>query len=132
MSDSPSIRDLIPRDRVSLARIRTTVSSHSQIGSWSRRQRGAIRPSRLAELIRYCLLAGLTMPIEQVEAALRSTSRKSCSHAYEIEVEIAPGQVERIDAGAEFTLTPAGRVRVLLTLGGIAITSGIVIGGMDE
>jgi hypothetical protein len=104
------VRDLIPRERISTARIRQAVNGEHDLGCWSRNTHGAIRPGLLAELIRDCLWEHLDVPLAEVRAKIDSLERGSIVYHLILEVETDRGRCLEVEADIRFFSCASHRI----------------------
>ena len=113
------VRDTMPIERISCARIRQWLTGDSRLGDWSRAAPGAIRPRRLAALIRDRIWEahGVTLGTvrERLERRL-SQGSDSLDYWVSLEVEIEPDKEIEVVSRTRFTLAPDGRLRAAIGL----------------
>jgi hypothetical protein len=86
---STLIRDILPPARISTSRIRNLLSPGTGLGKWSLGQAGAIRPARLARLLRKRIWEAHDISVGAVKQLLEGAP--SGVRTYRVEVEIDTG-----------------------------------------
>lgn len=111
-----AVRDLVPVDRISTARIRQFLRKDEALGRWSRAGAGAIRPTLLASLVRDCIWEALDIPFEEVRSRLKKPASET-SYGITIEVETGPnGHCVEFEIRACFTRRPSTRIAARIEL----------------
>jgi hypothetical protein len=112
----PAVRELVPIDRISVARIRQIMRKDEPLGRWSRCGAGAIRPGLLANLVRDCIWGGLDIPLGEVRARLGKPGDEA-RYRMTVEVEVGPnGQCCELEAQARFVRRVSGRITAHIEL----------------
>lgn len=110
------VRDLIPIDRISAARIRRFLREDGRLGQWSRAGKGGIRPTLLARLVRNCIWEGLDLPLDDVRKRLAKPGHETC-YQMTVEVEVGPkGDCGYLRTQARFIHCGSGRIAAQIEL----------------
>lgn len=118
--DYTLVRDALPFERLSCARIRQWLAEDTDLGCWSRTSPRAIRPQHLAALIRDRIWEAHDVPLATVRGRLeREGDDKQAPYVdYWVKIEIEKGANEgsKLLARTRFSLTTGGRVRAEICL----------------
>jgi hypothetical protein len=109
------VRDAMPVERISKARIRHWLMHDQELGAWSRARAGAIRPARLASLIRDAIWRAHDVAVDAVADRLARSFLDTLTFRVEIEVN-APGEALHIVSKTQFTGHGGGRMHAEITL----------------
>jgi hypothetical protein len=88
VSTSDPVRDALPIERISYARIRQLLSSDEEMGGWSKGSQGAIRPGRLAMLIRERIWNAHDVSLDAIRARLPRGTDTALVYRVEVEVDV--------------------------------------------
>lgn len=113
------VRDTLPVERISCARIRQWLANDERLGGWSRAAPSAIRPQRLATLIRDRIWEAHDVTLGAVRERLGSGTGKGLDgvdYWVRIEVEIEPDKEVELISRTRFTMAPNGRLRAEIGL----------------
>jgi hypothetical protein len=113
------VRDTLPMERISRARIRQWIDGDATLGDWSRAAPAAIRPQQLATLIRNRIWEAHDVTLGAVRERLeRQASKGSDSVDYwvRLEVEFEPDKEIEVISRTRFTVAPSGRLRAEIEL----------------
>lgn len=113
------VRDALPVERISCARIRQWLASDEGLGGWSRAGPAAIRPQRLAALIRDRIWEAHDVTLGTVRERLeRGPAQGSGEVDYwvRLEVEVEPDKEVEVVSRTRFTMAPNGRLRAEIGL----------------
>lgn len=106
------VRDALPLERLSCARIRQWLAEDGGLGSWSRNESGAIRPHQLAALIRDRIWEGHDVSLATVRERLEADERPIPHADYwvRVDVEKKPNDEASVLSRTRFSLTQNGRI----------------------
>lgn len=115
MSAGGAVRRLLPADRISEARIRNLLGGDPDLDRWSRNAPGALRPRRLAALIRDRIWEGHDVSLAAVRARLATRPGGKLVYRVTIEVDVG-GRYIRMVSQTSFAATARGSVRADIDL----------------
>ena len=112
------VRDALPIERISCAHIRGWLAAEPVLGDWSQAAPGAIRPQRLATLIRDRIWEAHDITIGSVRKRLAAADAAPAGLDFRVslDVEIGPDQDVAVLSRTHFTLGPSGRIRAEIQL----------------
>ncbi|HEX8623492.1 MAG TPA: hypothetical protein VF782_00285 [Allosphingosinicella sp.] len=117
MSRQRLLHDIIPRDRLSVSLISGVLTSHPQLGRWSREEAGAIRPRRLALVVRTNMWLALNRPVSEMKSGLHEASTGAVDYSYPVTVKHDHDSPPvALAARARFTRRWSGRIVVEIYL----------------
>lgn len=108
------VRDALPLERLNCTRIRDWLAAGGAIGAWSRTAPAAIRPQRLATLIRNRIWEAHDVTLGSVRDRLARVSQAddhgSVDYWVRLEIEVEPDQEIELCSRTRFTIRPSGRI----------------------
>jgi hypothetical protein len=108
------VRDALPLERLSCARIRQWLADDTDLGSWSRTEPGAIRPQQLAALIRDRIWeahdVSLATVRDRLDRADEAQQPRQAEYWVKVEIEKQPDKKARVLSRTRFSSTPNGRI----------------------
>lgn len=110
---APRVRDLLPVDRISTARIRQAIKACPDIDQWSCATAGAIRPTLLARLVRDALWEALSLETSKVSTAL---DEEGGSVRFGLTLEVDTGSDRPVTLPIVVTFVRCGSGRIALTI----------------
>ncbi len=111
------VRDLLPIERISGARIREAIRACSPLAWWSGAEAGAIRPTLLARLVRDGLWEALDVDLGAVQDALVAPGADGrVNFGLMLEVETRPDESVKLPLVASFALCGSGRAALTISL----------------
>lgn len=129
MSDRSDLRDLIPEASLQLAQIRSLLDQDHDLGSWSRSHPRAIRPHRLAMLIRRCIWEAHDLQLSAVRKRIKDSNDGTADFRVSVAVDVG-GRDVLVDSHTRFDCRTGNRIcaDMELKLGGAVrrITSGSI------
>ena len=115
MSARGTVRGLIPADRISETRIRDLLRGDPELDRWSRSAPGALRPARLASLIRDRIWEGHDVSLAAVRTRLANRPDGKLIYRMIVEVDIG-GRYLKLVSRTRFASTPRGSIRLDIEL----------------
>lgn len=109
------VRDLIPIERISPARIRDALKACPELDGWSCGAAGAIRPALLARLARDALWEALAVETSSVSAVLDERGG-TARYELSLEVDIGSDPPLTLPIVAAFVRCGSGRIALTLSL----------------
>lgn len=118
MSAAEPVRGLMPAGRISEARIRDLLSGDADLHRWSRSEPGALRPGRLAALVRDRIWEGHDVSLGAVRARLANRPDGQIIYRMTVEVDVG-GRYLTMVSRTRFATTARGSVcaNIELTVG---------------
>jgi len=110
-----AVRDVLREDRISCARIRAALARECALGQWSTGLTDAIRPARLAVLLRRHIWRAHDVSLSAVE---RRLGQEKNEIAFEVRVEIDVGRAAPLQVRSltHFSRSRHGRIGVRIDL----------------
>ena len=132
--DFQLVRDALPLERLSGSRIRQWLADDSELGGWSRTHPGAIRPQRLAGLLRDRIWEAHDVTLAAVRERLHRDCRaeppRQTDYWVKIKIETQPDKEVEVRTRTRFSLSSNERICAEIFIAGAAgdqrITDGAV------
>jgi hypothetical protein len=113
-TDGQAVRELIPIERISEARIREALLAQPDLARWSRGGRG-IPPVRLARIIRHRIWSAHDLSVAELRRHLLS-SGKGRAITYWVSLEVDASETVALTSRTTFESVPSRRMTARLAL----------------